>query len=266
MKYCCVNSCDNFKGTNDGIKMFRQGLCDIDKIKAEKNVVLDALQNDKHFNFVRFPKDREVAVKWNLALGIEADKYLCGHVCMQHFEDECFKTKRKLELKQNTVPTIFKTKQSNDADCTDCAQSIAFDVIENLTSSSAASTIAMVSQNNENLPIPHFSDDIIENPTSSGADYTRHIYTSSSIDTVVDKRTWCTECLLKDEIIEQKDVQLKTLRKKLRAAQKNNWHLESVKRKLDTSLLDLKNQSIINEQLSDILEVCILCVVEMLQL
>lgn len=212
-----------------------------------------------HFHFVRFPKDRNVSVEWNLALGIEADKYLNGHVCIQHFEDECFKTKRRMELKPNSVPTIFKSRQGNDAECIDYTQSTAFtDIIEEIEdpmSSTATTAIAVVSQHNEQLPISF--DDIIEDPNASGADCTGHIYTASHIDTIVDKRMWCTECMLKDEIIEQKNFEIKNLRKKLLVAQKKNWYLESVKRKLDACLLELKNQSVINEQLSGILEVCI---------
>lgn len=66
---------------------------------------------------------------------------------------------------------------------------------------------------------------------------------------------WCTECMAKDELIEKKELEIKHLRKKLLAAQKKNWHLETVKRKLDESLLDLKNRSVVDEQLSGILEV-----------
>lgn len=47
-----------------------------------------------------------------------------------------------------------------------------------------------------------------------------HIITTKPIDKVVDQRMWCTDCMLKDEITEQKDIEIKRLRKKLKDLQK----------------------------------------------
>lgn len=93
-----------------------------------------------------------------------------------------------------------------------------------------------------------------------------HIFTSSSIDKVVDERIWCTKCIEKDEIIEKKDLEIQNLRKKLKAAQKKNWHLESTKRKLDDALSKLKNDSLIDEKLYQTLEVCVLSILVILKL
>lgn len=141
------------------------------------------------------------------------------------------------------MPTKFETKRTDDDQCT-----LDADFSEIRTSSASSIDVvditagAMVPQNDQNLPIPH----------SSTSDLTSHIHVPSAI---VDNQTWCTECMTKDELIEKKDIEIKILQKKLLAAQKRNWQLESVKRKLDASLLVFKNQSNINEDGLKILEV-----------
>lgn len=63
------------------------------------------------------------------------------------------------------------------------------------------------------------------------------------------------ECILKDELIEAKEAQIKKLRSKLVKVQKKIWYLEFTKRKLNTAISELKKQSLVDEELSRNIEV-----------
>lgn len=76
MKYCSLNSCENFRGTIDqSVHMFK------------------------------IPKDGEVAKQWLRFLGIESQTSVCGFVCNKHFKDE-FMNKNKTRLLANAAPTF----------------------------------------------------------------------------------------------------------------------------------------------------------------
>lgn len=129
-----------------------------------------------------------------------------GYVCVQHFEDDCFKhnkSKNRTELKPNSIPT--KQKSSTLADDIGDIDLNAND--DNLLQSNAVCAPP--------TPTAAITVDLRARDHCSG-----HISTSSSIDEVVDKLMWCAEFMLKDELIEQKDVEIKILRKKLQETQK----------------------------------------------
>lgn len=71
------------------------------------------------FYFVRFPKNRMIAVQWNAALGIDTSLFVQGLICADHFEDKYFKRKNKTELKPGAVPTLF-THQESPSDNQSC--------------------------------------------------------------------------------------------------------------------------------------------------
>lgn len=74
-KYCAVNSCVNFHGTNDTkVHMFR------------------------------IPKNRDIAEKWLSFLGVEANPH--GYVCNKHIKDE-YMNKNKNRLLSKAAPAMF---------------------------------------------------------------------------------------------------------------------------------------------------------------
>lgn len=86
VKYCAVNSCENFRGTRDAkVHMFK------------------------------IPKDRELAQKWLSFLGIDSDSFASGFVCNKHFKDNCL-NKDKTRLLPNVAPTILNLHKNLDND------------------------------------------------------------------------------------------------------------------------------------------------------
>lgn len=80
----------------------------------------------------RFPKNRLISIQWNVALGIDEDKFAQGLVCQDHFEDKHFKRKNKTELKPDAVPTIFSSQEItlyHSTDHLDSLASINFDQV-----------------------------------------------------------------------------------------------------------------------------------------
>lgn len=69
----------------------------------------------------------------------------------------------------------------------------------------------------------------------------------------------CKVCKVKDELIELKEVQIRTLRNKLKKAQNKVYYLETIKRKLDTAFSELKKKSVFNEAICTAMEVCNVC-------
>lgn len=67
----------------------------------------------------------------------------------------------------------------------------------------------------------------------------------------------CIECKLKDEMIEEKEEQIRNLKTSLKRAQKRVWYLETVKVKFDAALKSLKEQALVNEEQCQTLEVYI---------
>lgn len=98
MKYCAVNSSENFRGTKDAkVHMFK------------------------------IPKNRELAQKWLSFLGIEPDSFASGFICNKHFKDNCL-NKDKTRLLPNAAPTILNLHKNLDNDNIETIETI--DTIE----------------------------------------------------------------------------------------------------------------------------------------
>lgn len=171
----------------------------------------------------RFPKSREIAEKWNKALGIDSNIILYGYVCADHFENECFAKQNKTVLKPNAVPTINVNSQS-------C--------------STIATAYDMANDHNYCVLGPPTSPP----PEESVQSFDQRESTSSS---------HCNECIIKDELIELKDNQIRTLRNKLLKKQKKVWQLETINKKLNTAFSQLKKQFLINEEQLKFFDVCL---------
>lgn len=65
----------------------------------------------------------------------------------------------------------------------------------------------------------------------------------------------CKECTLKEDLIKQKDAQIKDLRNRLKKTQRKLWYLQKVKEKLNKAFLKIQNESIANEELYKYIEV-----------
>lgn len=196
---------------------------------------------------IRFPKNREIAEKWNVALGFEAEKIIHGLVCVEHFEDDQFKRRNKTELKPHAVPIVTKhiEKIQND----DVLESN--DAIESLVESievSATSTSVASDTNNDQS-----SNNVIKSIQSSQAVeildscVTEHIPNRSS--------TPCKDCVKKNYTINKQQEEIEQLRKKLREANAKISYSEKTRRKLDITISELKKQQLLNEELCNSLEV-----------
>lgn len=153
----------------------------------------------------RFPKNREIAAKWNSFLGIDPNKILNGTICAEHFEETCFKRKDHSELKPNSVPSKLN------------------------------SDISVPSLPSYDEPVGHIFDENHENSENT-TNNSAHLHSSlSPVATTAEamqaENQECMECKMKDELIEKKDVQIKNLQNRLKKAQKRIWYLENVKKK-----------------------------------
>lgn len=66
----------------------------------------------------------------------------------------------------------------------------------------------------------------------------------------------CMKCNLMNNLITQKDAEIKTLRNQLKKARQKLWYIEKVKENLKSEFSELKKQSLVNEELCETLEVC----------
>lgn len=66
-------------------------------------------------SFDSLPKNVITARRWKIALEIEPDFNVKGHVCINHFEDQYLnKTSATIKLRIGAVPSIFALNDSND--------------------------------------------------------------------------------------------------------------------------------------------------------
>lgn len=180
----------------------------------------------------RVPKNRDIAEKWNIALGFEAKKCIYGFVCFEHFESDDFKRNDKTVLEPHAVPKVVTAAQNPS-------------IQEN--------------RNSNTLELNDPDDSISAFQECS----------STSVDDSVDGNnsqipliTQCTQCVKKeylisekDYIISEKDEEIKELHKKLKKANAKIWYLEKIKRKLDSAFSELKQQKLLDENMYETLEV-----------
>lgn len=230
---------------------------------------------------IRFPKNRDIAQKWNSFLGFEPDKIIKGLICAEHFQDECFNhQKNKIELRPSSVPTIHPVPvQSTDAAVTDIASALENVTIVDPSSSSPPTTshvpltAAVTDKSDINSTIAAVSSiryPIF--PVQSTAAAVADIASAFENVTIVDPSSSppthvpltaatpdcsnCMNCLLKDMLIKEQNVQINDLRKRLKKTQQKVWYLEKVKTKLNSALLELKEKSLLNEEQCNDLKVC----------
>lgn len=171
---------------------------------------------------------------------MSADKNSKSTICAEHFEDACFSRKDKSRLKSNAVPTI----QSNDTFNVDTS-----DATTVVTLASPAATVASASDAFALLTIETASSPSLPSlSTDAAAGILEHSNDSNFSD--------CKKCLLKDELLKMKDIQIKNLRKQLRKTQRQSWYLKRVKDKLYKLNEEFsKGGSIVNEELYKYIEV-----------
>lgn len=219
---------------------------------------------------IRFPRNRDIAEKWNSSLGIDANKILHGFVCFDHFEKKCFARSDRSGLRADAVPTIFERYLDSSPPTIATANS-AEKMASPVSHSSPPLISPTVARSNRSRlranAVPtifgsHLSSSPPSiSPTVAIANSSSQIFLSppplsSTVALAGCFSSQCEECLKKDELIQIKDAQIRTLRNKLRKEKKKTWHLEVMKQKLQTAFSELKKQSLIDEELSRALEVC----------
>lgn len=152
----------------------------------------------------RFPKNQEIAKQWNIALGIDTNEIVYGLICFEHFEDRHFKRRNKTELKPDAVPTIFLHRLDP----------------------SGVSTINFDDNNNDEI----YQTQRKITPASSMASNASVAATVDAASCNVHLTLQCTACDMRDRLINEKESQIRELRKKLLKAQQKNWYLEKTKK------------------------------------
>lgn len=105
-KYCCVTSCENFKGAESDIRVFSY-TCIINFPRKYSQTKKTEYTPNEYFHF-RFPKNIAMNEQWKESLGITSDKLASGTICINHFIDTDFKRKDKhhVTLNPDAIPTI----------------------------------------------------------------------------------------------------------------------------------------------------------------
>lgn len=154
-------------------------------------------------------------------------------------------------MRANAVPTIFDKQSNSSIETAEVNSNIQNNIRDDHSSISSivqiqTSTIASIT--------PNEIDDCFD-----GSDQTASSPALSTVATVnsqICSNTQCMECVMKDSLIEIKDDQIRKLRKTLLKTQKKIWNLQKMKEKLNTAFSELKKKSLIDEELSNALEVC----------
>lgn len=168
-----------------------------------------------------------MAERWNAFLGIEGVKIHHEVVCIEHFEAECFERNRTT-LKSGAVPTLKKDQWDQLDECFD--QMCQADQDDQIASKSSTTSIAIAT---------------VDHREMGGM---------------------CERCEKKDARIEEKNIEIEQLKRELKSMQdrheadikemkislrkvkQKNYYLETVKRKLEAALKELKQQSFLDEE------------------
>lgn len=198
------------------------------------------------------------------------EKNCLGHVCFIHFEHKCFKklnngkVSKKTELEANSVPTIFEepvAEVAEVAELTEVCNNMSNNFLDADDLIVPLSALAFATPEKKNRS----SSTLIVKPeilmlTPPSIVTTSTPTSSSTVATVetsnVQGCSHCVECVKKDKLIDIRDAQIRELRKTLNKVQKKVWYLETVRKKLDATLSEMKKQSLLDEELSRTLEVC----------
>lgn len=199
-----------------------------------------------------------MAEKWNSALSIDVAKFIQGTVCFLHFGDECFtrrengKITKRTELKANSVPTIFEIHVDK---VTEVSSNLGNSLIDADDLINPLSTLTFATPKKNLVALP--SNLSLTPPsviTSSSPTLTSTVATVATSN--VQSSSHCIECIKKDKLIDIRDAQIRELRKTLKKVQKKVWYLETVRKKLDATLSEMKKQLLLDEELSRSIEVC----------
>lgn len=181
-------------------------------------------------------------------------------ICADHFEDECFNSlhqKGRIELKPGSVPTKHPNNGQNSTNADIDSEKNDTIAVASVPSPilPASLSIAAISSSLEKVT---FSDTQIIPSLLSKTNVSLTIATAATAETAAatSNQNCCMNCCLKDKLIDEKDLQIKNLRKRLKKEQQKLWHLEKVRKKLNTAFLELKNKSLMNEEQCNVLRVC----------
>lgn len=187
------------------------------------------------FLFIRFPKDQAIAKKWNIALGLEVNKIVHGHVCCEHFNENDFKRKNKTNLRSDAIPTIIVEKE-------------ALKPIETIEPTPVPISI-------HSPPDAHRTFDTVDSNLSEAIAMVEISHSQHDQHGPITQCQTCKECVKKDYLIDLQKMKIHDLQIKLKKSNSKIWHLESMKRKLDAAFLKLKKEELLNEELCTALQV-----------
>lgn len=186
------------------------------------------------FYHIRFPKNNDLAIKWNEALGLSGIKN--GMVCQNHFNANEFK-RRHGEIVgpgKFAIPIIYTV--SSEQNVKAVQQDILEDPIQVLTQAIDKSFI--------------FSNDSNEAVETFEQSEQRECHNA------VDHNNICQECLLKDEMLRKNQIQIEKLKSDLKSMRNKVDYLKSTRLELNATLKKLQEEKLVDEKLITALEVC----------
>lgn len=197
---------------------------------------------------------------------------ITGLICEEHFEDDLIERRRNtFVLKPNSVPTKNSNNMTNAANDNEIETTTVDDAVDsvdtvqadnNTVSTSSlllsaklpeSTTVAAVTSALEKVKISERASctgSHVPSTVAAAASTRAAENESGSIDPK------CVNCVLKDEMIEAKNEEIKCLRIRLKKSQEKVWHLEGVKKKLKAALLETKEKLFLNEEQLENLTVC----------
>lgn len=194
-------------------------------------------------HFIRFPKDRNIASQWNIALGFDGDKIINGKVCIEHFEEENINRGKLAQLKKDAVPKIFKQSTKINKNDNELGVSV-------LSSSECSTSVSRSPLAETIATAQSFDRDKTNVSNEKKNKLVESVATNQNID-----NSSCNNCKIKDQLILLKDSDIKNLKIDLKKTQNRIYYLENTQSKLQTALSELKEKQLLDAELCKKLEV-----------
>lgn len=199
---------------------------------------------NKSVKVFRWPQHPDMAKRWQAAIGIGdnegASTKWC--ICCEHFKDEDFERKDKSRLRPQAIPSI-KLNAVDSMDYTDYTDTV---IRENNAIQTTDGKIDCSSS--EMGCFDANCQNTLDGKIIESCHETSEMDPNSSNEL-------CEGCASKSSIIEKQNNRISELEALLKKCRNKVYYLDTTKTKLASSLLELKNQQIINAKQYQIFEV-----------
>lgn len=191
------------------------------------------LRNQIKNIYFRLPKDPVFAEQWKSVISQNVTAPTIpyalekGLICAEHFEQTAFKRKNKCELKKGSIPSIFQAFPQS---------TVAID-----TTIATASTDTVAADK---------IDATVANASTS-------ITIAADANAISNEETICIQCEKKDDIIAYQKRIIENLRVKVKRVNDKAYYLGKTKEAMSASLLKIKNEKLVDDNLYRQLQVAL---------